>query len=110
MTVIRIILTSFAITAGVLTGSPTVAQPAGPLTNTQTVRTADLDLSTQAGRSALDHRLVNAAVEVCGEAADVDLAGRNSVRQCRHDVLADARAKAGQAIAARTDIKVAAGR
>ena len=110
MTAIKIILTSFVITAGLLTGSPTVAQPAAPAINTQTVSTADLDLSTEAGRSALDHRLVNAAIDVCGTAADVDLAGRNAVRECRHEVLAEARAKAGQAIAARADIQVAAGR
>jgi|KBSSwiStaDraftv2_1062776.scaffolds.fasta_scaffold99336_3 UrcA family protein len=110
MTATKIILTSFVITAGLLTGSPTVAQPAAQATNTLIVRTADLDLSTLAGRSALDHRLVNAAIEACGNAADVDLAGHNAVRHCRHDVLAEARAKADQAIAGRTDIQVAAGR
>ncbi len=45
--------------------------------NVSIVQTGDLDLSTSAGRSALDHRLVIAAREVCGTASDVDLAGKN---------------------------------
>lgn len=65
-----------------------------PLTEVvRVVPTADLNLASQAGRSALDHRLVNAAREVCGTASDVDLAGKNEARGCRKSVLAAARAK-----------------
>jgi UrcA family protein len=31
----------------------------------------------------LDHRIVQAAREVCGTASDVDLEGKNAVRHCR---------------------------
>ena len=103
-----IILGSALATGAVIKAAPALAEP------TQTVsvvRTADLDLSTDAGRKALDHRLVNAAFEVCGTASDVDLAGQNSVRQCRSDVLAKAR-ESGAQLASRDKgvILMAAGR
>lgn len=64
--------------------------------------TADLDLSTRDGRDTLDRRLAIAASEACGAAADVDLAGRNVVRQCRKDVLAQARARTDAIVAGLT--------
>ena len=99
MSAIRIIMTSALITAAVIKGAPALAEPARAVS---IVRTGDIDLSTEAGRRALDHRLVLAASEVCGTAADVDLAGQNDVRQCRKDALSDARLRtreiaAGQA-------------
>jgi len=48
--------------------------------NVAAVHTADLDLSTNAGRHQLDRRLVVAAAEVCGSASDADLAGQNDLR------------------------------
>jgi UrcA family protein len=90
---------SFLITAALIKAAPALAEPAAAQ-NTAIVSTADLDLSTQAGRTVLDHRLVIAAYEVCGTAADVDLAGQNAVRQCRSDVLATARAH-GEELASR---------
>ena len=69
---------------------------AEPTQTVSVVRTADLDLSTDAGRKALDHRLVTAAFEVCGTASDMDLAGKNSVRQCRSAILAKARERSEQ--------------
>jgi UrcA family protein len=98
MTAIRIILTSALITAAVIKGVAALAEPA-PAQSVSIVRTADLDLSTRNGRDALEHRLAIAASEVCGSAADVDLAGRNDVRQCRNDVLAEARAKSDAIVA-----------
>lgn len=101
MTAIRIILTSALITAAVIKGVPALAETA-PAQSVSIVRTADLDLSTPGGRDALHKRLVIAASEACGAAADVDLAGRNDVRQCRQDVLAQARARSGAIVAGRT--------
>ena len=51
------------------------------------VSTAGLDLSSDAGRAELDHRLVTAAYEVCGTPSDIDLVGTNQARACRADVL-----------------------
>ena len=90
---------SFLITTALLKAAPSLAEPA-PAQNVSIVQTADLDLSTRAGRAKLDHRLVIAAYEVCGVAADVDLAGQNAVYQCRSDVLAKARAQ-GDRLASR---------
>ena len=95
----KIALTAFVITAGVIKGSPALAQD-GALQNVSIVRTADLDLTSKAGRAQLDHRLVTAAFEVCGAALNVDLAGKNDVRACRADVLAKARSD-GQQLAGR---------
>ena len=50
---------------------------------TSIVRTADLDLASQAGQRALDRRLSIAIVDVCGTASDADLVGQNEVRRCR---------------------------
>jgi UrcA family protein len=100
MTAIRIIVTSALITAAVIKGVPALAETT-PSPTVNLVRTADLDLSTRDGRDALDRRLVIAANEVCGPAADVDLNGRNEVRQCRKDVLASARARTDAVIAGR---------
>lgn len=106
---LKIIAVSALATAAVIKAVPALAEPV--LTqNVSIVHTADLDLSTRAGQETLDHRLVVAAFEVCGAASDVDLAGRNKVRQCRGDVLAKARAESGQ-LASRTGIiHIAAGR
>lgn len=111
MTTTKIILSSFAITAGLIKGAPVGAEAAPVDLNVSIVHIADLNLSNAAGRAQLDQRLVIAAHEVCGTASDADLAGQNDVRDCRHRVLADARAQANRAIAARgEDIKVATGR
>ena len=99
MKTFKIALTAFVISAGVIKGAPALAETASTQ-NVSIVRTADLDLTSKAGRNALDHRLVTAAYEVCGSASDVDLAGKNEVRACRADVLAKARAD-GQQLASR---------
>ena len=95
----KIALTAFVITVSVIKGAPALAQDVSSQ-NVSIVRTADLDLTSKAGRAQLDHRLVTAAYEVCGEASNVDLAGKNDIRACRADVLAKARAD-GQQLASR---------
>lgn len=109
MTALRIIIASALITTAALKAVPALAQPApGADVNVTIVSTADLDLSTDAGKRALDHRLVNAAREVCGTASDVDLAGQNKARACREAVLADARDKGDQLATRGAAITVAA--
>jgi UrcA family protein len=100
---LKIAMTSFAVTAALIKAAPALAEPSR---NVSIVRIADLDLSTKAGRSTLDQRLVIAANEVCGTASDADLAGKNDVRQCRHNALAEARAKTGTLIAGRSAQRV----
>jgi UrcA family protein len=97
---LKIIAISALATAALIKGVPALAE-AGSAQNVSIVQTGDLDLSTSAGRSALDHRLVIAAREVCGTASDVDLAGKNQVRGCRSDVLAQARARSAAVVASR---------
>lgn len=88
--------------------TPALAEP--PAIATTIVQTADLDLSSQAGQRALDHRLSQAVKDVCGIAFDVDLAGKNDVRRCRVETLASLSAERDQRIAAASGspIKVAA--
>lgn len=105
---LKIIAVSALATAAVIKASPLLAEPA-PAENVSIVHTSDLDLSSKAGRKALDHRLVNAAIEVCGSVSNVDLAGTNKARACRVDVLAKARADGAEVASAGAPITVAAG-
>jgi UrcA family protein len=95
MKAITIVLGSALITAAALKAAPAVSQPAGDTGEVAIshVRTADLDLSTDAGRHKLDLRLAHAAREVCGDASNLDLEGKNKVRACRDQVLARAHAQ-----------------
>jgi UrcA family protein len=70
--------------------TPTVASAAEPETVSSIVRTADLDLSSEAGQRALDRRIVVAAHEVCGSPSPVDLMGVSAVRDCRERTIAAA--------------------
>lgn len=88
----------FLATLLAFTATPALAEP--PVIATATVRTVDLDLSSQAGQRALDRRLSQAVKEVCGAASDVDVAGKNDVRRCRVDTLASLSAERDQRIAA----------
>ena len=85
-----IVLGSALITAGAIKAAPAFAEPLPPA-NTAIVKTADLDLRTSAGQRKLDYRLASAAREVCGQASDTDLKGKNAVRACRVETLAEAR-------------------
>jgi UrcA family protein len=106
---LKIIAISALATAAVIKAVPAFAEPA-PTQNVTIVQTGDLDLSTKVGRTALDHRLVTAAYEVCGTPSDSDLVGKNQARECRADVLASARARSGQLAARSASIEVAARR
>ena len=70
-----------------------------PVIATSTVQTADLDLSTAKGQQALDRRLSQAVKEVCGEASDVDIAGKNEARRCRAETYANLASERDQRIA-----------
>jgi UrcA family protein len=93
-------LFTLALIASAATVTPTVAQAFEPVTVTSIVPTADLDLSNSDGRQELDRRIVQAAREVCGAASDVDLEGKNAVRQCRADTIAQAATQREQLLAA----------
>ncbi|HET9414684.1 MAG TPA: UrcA family protein [Pseudolabrys sp.] len=88
----------FLATLLALTATPALAEP--PVIATATVQTADLDLSTAKGQRALDQRLNQAVKEVCGTASDVDLAGKNDVRRCHAETLANLASERDQRIAA----------
>jgi UrcA family protein len=105
---LKIIAVSALVTAAVIKATPLLAEPV-PAQNISIVHTADLDLSSKAGREALDHRLINAAFDVCGTASDADLAAKNKARACRADVLAKARAEGEQLASRGAPILVAAG-
>lgn len=98
-----IIAGSALVTGLAIRAAPALSETLAADTNVSIVRTADLDLSTNAGQRRLDQRLVIAAGEVCGEASDSDLKGQNDARQCRKDVLSVARARAHAIVAAKTN-------
>jgi UrcA family protein len=110
MTAIRIVIASALITAAALKAVPALAETSAARVDVSIVHTADLDLSSEAGKRRLEHRLANAAREVCGTASDVDLQGRNDVRACRSDVLAKARSEGAELAGRGAPITVAAGR
>jgi UrcA family protein len=92
-------LFALALTASV-TLAPAAADAFEPVTVSSTVKTADLDLSSADGQRELDHRIVQAAREVCGGASDADLEGRNAARHCVTDTIAAATARREQLLAA----------
>ena len=75
-----------AATAALLAG-PAAAEP---VTRSQRVAVADLDLSSAAGAARLGRRIHNSAVELCGTPSQFDLVGQNRRRGC----VADAKARA----------------
>ncbi|GAA4741735.1 hypothetical protein GCM10023264_03530 [Sphingomonas daechungensis] len=96
-----IALLSALITAGALKAAPAFAEtPAVPQTHISYVQTADLDLSSTSGQRTLDHRLAQAAREVCGSPSDVDLVGQNKARECRKDAIENAAGKREALLAA----------
>lgn len=106
---LKIIAISALATAALIKGVPAFSEQA-PAQNVSIVHTDDLDLTSKAGRDALEHRLVIAAYEVCDTASDADLAGKNGESQCRRDVLARARADTERLAARGAPIFVAANR
>lgn len=67
--------------------------------DTRTVDYGDLDLSSSAGRKALDRRLTAAVNQVCGELTARSALINRAVRECRETTLADAHAQRDIAIA-----------
>jgi UrcA family protein len=102
MKAFHIILTSFAITTGVIKAAPALAESNAPATvlNVSLVRTADLDLGSAKGQRTLNLRLASAAREVCGTASDADIEGKNDVRQCRDETIARAKGQRDAVLAA----------
>ena len=99
MKAITIVLASAIVTAAAIKAVPVLAEPTSADVAVSVVHTADLDLTTDAGKRQLDRRLTFAAREVCGTASDFDLEGKNEVRECRELVLANAREKGAVLIA-----------
>jgi UrcA family protein len=75
--------------AAAVTASPVFAKPIAP--DVRIVSYADLDLSSAAGRSRLEHRIRAAVREVCGDAPSFDLARRSAVRECIAETRANVR-------------------
>ena len=87
-----------AVTALMLAGTSVCAQEEVALQ--RTVRYGDLDLATDAGRSALQARLESAARMVCRPAEDITgLEGRMLLKNCLKTARADTAAKFDLAIA-----------
>ena len=107
--ILKIAATVFLFTTAFTGGAPALAQEA-PQPNVSIVQTGDLDLSTNAGRAALDHRLLVAATDVCGTASDIDLVGKNKARACVGQVLTKARAQSAQLASRDNSILIAAAR
>jgi len=99
----------FAAATMLLNAAPAFAEPVTGQ-NVSIVSTAGLDLSSSAGRAKLDHRLVIAADEVCGAPSDADLAGKNRARECRDEVLAQARAAGAELASRQIPLRIAAAR
>jgi UrcA family protein len=93
-------LFALALTASATLVTPTVALAFEPVIATSIVRTADLDLSSADGQRTLDHRIVQAARDVCGGVSDVDLEGKNAARRCITETIAAASEQRQQVLAA----------
>lgn len=74
------------ITAASDMGHAAHAQP--PAAQTVAIHYGDLDLSSSAGRTALEHRIRHAIRTACGDASTADLEGQNMVAACRDDLQA----------------------
>jgi UrcA family protein len=96
-----IALVSALITASAIKAAPALAEtPEAPQTYVSYVQTADLDLSNAKDQHTLDHRLAQAAREVCGDPSDVDLVGQNRARECRKDAIENSAVKREALLAA----------
>jgi UrcA family protein len=88
-----------AVFAATLAVAPAPAQSLAAGAGTQVVSYADLDLSSESGRLALDRRIRAAIDAACGTASSADPHGRRAVAACRSDLRAQADAQRGQALA-----------
>jgi UrcA family protein len=89
---------SLALSAA-LFGGPALAQPAADGASTA-VRTADLDLATDAGAADLHSRVVHAAAAVCGDVDQHDLRAVSQMMACRKIAMASAQPQVEIALAA----------
>jgi UrcA family protein len=83
---------------------PAVAADVNPLAAEKAVVSlAGLDLATPVGQARLAVRLDQAAADVCGrQLAEIHLAVEAKARECRAEVVADARAKIEASFAQRS--------
>ena len=77
-----------------LSAHPAFAQPEPA---SRIVAVGDLDLSSEAGRIALDRRIGAAVRDVCGQAWPTDQQGLQQVRDCRTETYAAVLADRGRA-------------
>ncbi len=73
-----------------LSAAPAFASPQAKI-----VKIADLDLTTQAGRQALERRVEQAAARVCDVPEASPLRQAQASERCRRDAKSDALARAG---------------
>lgn len=93
---------------GVCLSAPALAAPAEE-GNHAIVRTADLDLATDAGAGVLHARIKHAVQQVCGDTDQRDLRGVNQMMACRRVAMENARPQVELALAnARTGTAYAA--
>ncbi len=86
-------VTAFAATA-------LIATPAQAGERSVTVRHADLDLNSDAGRARLNHRIAMATEQVCGSYANVAADEGIAIDRCRDSVRRDvARQRTGRSAA-----------
>lgn len=86
---------SFVVPAGAAMANPFAAGQAG-------IRYTDLDLAKPADQARLAIRLDNAAADVCGRAFDrIHPTLAQQAAQCRAEVIAEARARIDQRVAAK---------
>lgn len=76
-----------ALAVATLIAAPALAQ--GRPDRSAVVRHADLDLRSDAGRAALNHRLAAATEQVCGSYAGADQDDERQIRRCRNTIGAD---------------------
>ena len=82
------ILAAAILVAGIvdftIAAAPALAQAPAAIT----VGYADLNLSSAAGRNALDRRIANAAEQLCGYAHPLELGWAAAVESCRAETIA----------------------
>lgn len=81
-----------------VTAAAAIATPAAAQTDSITIGYGDLNLSSQAGRAALDQRIDGAAQQLCGSYSPLELKMAALSRACRAGVQADARAQLARVI------------
>ena len=86
-----------ALSSGLLITPTVAAEP-----EARTIEVADLDLASPTGKRHFEARVRRAAVDLCGDVSNVDLSGRNDVRQCRDEILEQARQQREVRLASRS--------